>query len=81
MRKNRQREMDLNAVGPFLTSLPEEMQRELRLKLAESTFIQAQAAPVPADKSTITMLAADPEFKKTILEIAKSVLVDRLQAK
>lgn len=38
MRENRQREMDLAAVGPYLESLPEAMRQEFLLKLAERTF-------------------------------------------
>jgi|GEM_PF-2718573 len=38
MRENRQREMDLAAVGPYLESLPEEMRQKFRLKLAVRIF-------------------------------------------
>jgi len=38
MRENRQREMDLAAVGPYLASLPEETRQQFRIKLAERIF-------------------------------------------
>ena len=70
MRENRQREMDLAAVGPYLAPLPEQMQQEFRLKFADRTF--AGPVPLSADGSSEgAALLENPDVRKIILELAK----------
>jgi len=60
MRENRQREMDLAAVGPYLASLPEEIRQQFRLKLAERIFTPPVGTSAKELNSTASLTGDEP---------------------
>lgn len=69
--------LELEAIGPFIASLPMEKQQEFRLKIGDRSFgttadfIDRRSAKSPA--SLIDVLLKSKELKEYIMEIAKSV--------
>jgi hypothetical protein len=79
MRENRQREMDLAAIGPYLAPLPEEMQREFRLKLADRTFAPSAHSVRPEDGNGAAILS-DPDVRKVLTELTRTGVLETLKS-
>lgn len=69
--------LELEAIGPFIASLPPEKQEEFRLKIGDRSFgttadfIDRRSVKSPA--SPIDVLLKSKELKEYIIEVAKSV--------
>ena len=79
MRKNRQREMDLQAIGPYLATLAPEQQRDFKLKYADRTF----AAPEPpqAKGGSDDDWMSNPKVQEAVGKLAKLVLAEVVKEK
>jgi hypothetical protein len=77
VRKNRRREMDLAALGPYLAALPEAQQHELRTRIADRYFVEEDGAAV-AVTSTEALLA-DPEVIAAAKGVPKAALLSAIK--
>lgn len=78
MLRNRRREMDLAAIGPYLQPLPEEQQNQLRTRVADRYFAQEDGTP-PANGSTIEALLHDPDVLAAVKAVPKGALMTALK--
>jgi hypothetical protein len=75
-RQNRQRALDLAALGPFLAPLPEDKQNEFRLGVGAKTFGQnGSGSRRRTDRSPATVLdlADSPGFTALVAAVAKAI--------
>ncbi len=75
-RQNRQRALELAAVGPFLAPLPQDKQDEFRLGLGGKTFGQNGAGENGHNgrsPATLLDLAKSPELRALVTEVVKAV--------
>lgn len=78
MRKNRRREMDLAALGPYLASLPEAEQHDMRTRIADRYFVEEDGAGA-ASNGTEPILS-DPDIVRAAKGIPKSALLAAINA-
>lgn len=78
VRKNRRREMDLAALGPYLAALPDAQQHELRTRIADRYFVEEDGAAVAANGTEA--LLADPEVVAAAKGVPKAALLTAIKA-
>lgn len=76
-KKNRRREMDLAALGPYLASLPEAEQHQLRSRIADRYFVEDDLS-VPAPTG-VEALLADPDIAAAAKGVPKAALLALLK--
>jgi hypothetical protein len=77
VRKNRRREMDLAAIGPYLASLPESEQHEIRTRVADRYFVEDDGTTHAAPAATA--LLQDPDIMAAVSEIPKAALLTAIR--
>jgi len=75
-RYNRRLALELEAIGPYIAPLSEEMQADFRIKVGERSFGQGEGAHSDLDAKSPTTVAdiiADPKLRSFITDIIKAV--------
>jgi len=78
VRKNRRREMDLSALGPYLADLPDDQRNLLRSKIADRYFVDEIVPDHPG--RPLERLTDDPEIAAALKGIPKAVALELLKA-
>jgi hypothetical protein len=73
VRKNRRREMDLAALGPYLASLPDAEQHDIRTRIADRYFVEDDGRAPAA--TGVEVLLTDPDIVAAAKGIPKATLL------
>jgi hypothetical protein len=79
MRKNRQREMDLKAIGPYISTLSEEQQQQIKVAFANRTFIAPEEPASKGDGAGNAL--SDPKLQEVAISVVKTALTEFAKSK
>lgn len=72
-RRNRKIALELQSLGPYLASLPEEKQQEFRLLMADRTFGRDEPMSASQPPTNVTELLKSKELQDLIINIVKTM--------